>query len=38
MGRLEKAMEDLKSRYVLTAEDLNIDWSPFVTHAAGVRK
>ena len=26
---LEEAMEDLKSRYGLTAEDLNIDLGPF---------
>lgn len=31
LGRLEEAMEDLKSRYDLTTEDLNIDLGPLGT-------
>jgi hypothetical protein len=31
LSRLEEAMEDLKSRYDLTTEDLNIDLGPLGT-------
>jgi hypothetical protein len=35
LSRLEDAMEDLKSRYDLTTEDLNIDLGPLGTLLSG---